>query len=158
MILGIGAGWNERDYQEFGYPFGTARSRLEALECDLPTILQRMEKGVPPPTRKIPIMIGGEGEKMTLGLVAQYADIWNAFGPAEKYHHKNEVLDNWCRQVGRDPRQIERSVTVSAEDVPGKLDGLLEAGATHFTLEMEAPWDFSGLERLVRWRESKGEK
>ncbi len=155
LILGIGAGWNERDYREFGYAFGTARTRLEALERDLPTILQRMEKGVPPPTRKIPVLIGGEGEKITLRLAAQYADIWNAFGPAEKYRHKNEVLDNWCRQVGRDPRQIERSVTVSAEEVPGKLDGLLDAGATHFILEMESPWDFSGLERLVRWRESK---
>ncbi len=155
LILGIGAGWNERDYHEFGYPFGTARTRLEALERDLPTILQRMEKGVPPPKRKIPILIGGEGEKMTLRLAAQYADIWNGFGPAEKYHHKNEVLDNWCSEVGRDPRQIERSVTVGAEDVPGKLDGFLEAGATHFILEMDSPWDFSRLERLLRWRESK---
>ncbi len=94
LILGIGAGWNERDYQEFGYPFGTARTRLDALERDLPTILRRMEQGVPPPTRKIPILIGGEGEKITLRLAAHYADIWNGFGPAEKYRHKNEVLDN----------------------------------------------------------------
>ncbi len=61
LILGIGAGWFQHDYNEYGYEFGTASSRLEALGKNLPLILARWQKLNPPPTRKIPTLIGGEG-------------------------------------------------------------------------------------------------
>jgi probable F420-dependent oxidoreductase len=154
LILGIGAGWFERDYTEYGYNFGTAVSRLHALGESLPIIKQRMAQEVPPPVRNpIPILIGGGGEKITLKLTAQYADLWNGFGPPATWAHKNSVLDNWCAEVGRDPAAIERTVSIDGDDVGTTLDAFAEAGATHLILGLGEPWDFALVERLVRWRE-----
>ncbi|HEY3344252.1 MAG TPA: LLM class F420-dependent oxidoreductase [Anaerolineaceae bacterium] len=154
LILGIGAGWFERDYLAYGYPFGTPRSRLEHLEKNLPLILERWLQLTPRPTRQIPILIGGGGEKVTLRLAARYADIWNGFGPAAEYAHKNQVLDDWCAQVGRDPREIERSVTLDTDDIPGCLEPFVEAGASHVIVHLSEPWNFAKIEKLVRWKES----
>ena len=155
LILAIGAGWFERDYEEFGYEFGTAGSRLKALGESLPIIKERMAKEVPPPVRNpMPIMIGGGGEKVTLKLTAQHANLWNGFGPPETWAHKNRVLDNWCAKVGRDPSEITRTVSVSADDIPGNLDAFAEAGATHFILGRGYPWDFGPVEKLLAWRDA----
>ncbi len=154
LILGLGAGWFERDYQQYGYEFGTAADRLRALREALPVIKQRWELDVPPPLRNpIPICIGGGGEKVTLKITAQYADIWNGFGPAESFKRKNEILNDWCREVGRNPAAIERSISISPNDV-GNLDSLRAAGATHFILGLGEPWNFDAARELVRWRDS----
>ena len=154
LILGIGAGWFERDYVEYGYEFGTAGSRLRDLGESLPIIKARMAQEVPPPVRNpIPILIGGGGEKVTLKLTAQYADLWNGFGPPETWARKNRVLDNWCSDVGRDPSQIERTVSVNAADVADNLDDFAELGGTHMILGMGQPWDYGLVERLVAWRD-----
>ena len=63
----------------------------------------------------IPLLIGGGGEKVTLKLTAQHADLWNGFGPPENFKHKNEVLTNWCHELGRDPAAIERTALIGAE-------------------------------------------
>jgi probable F420-dependent oxidoreductase len=155
LILGIGAGWFERDYQEYGYEFGTAPDRLRALREALPVIKQRWQVDVPAPLRNpIPILIGGGGEKVTLKLTAQHADIWNSFGPPETFKHKNEVLNNWCAELGRDPSEIERSVSINAKDLDN-LDPFVDAGATHLILGMGEPWDFASVERLVQWRDAQ---
>jgi len=148
MILGIGAGWFERDYDEYGYEFGTARTRLQGLEESLPRIKERLAKLDPPPLGDMPILIGGGGEKVTLRLVAEHADMWNGGGSAEVIAHKNEVLDRWCSKVGRDPNDIERSVIVN--DVAGfDLDAMLRAGAQHIILGRGSPFDFSPVKELV---------
>ena len=155
LILGIGAGWFEKDYDDFGYEFGTAGSRLRDLGEALPIIKERMGKELPPPVRNpIPIMIGGGGEKVTLKLTAQHADLWNGFGPPETYAHKCRVLDDWCAKVGRDPAAIERTVSLSlANDIPDNLDAYAEAGCTHFILMTAVPPDYGKVETLVSWRD-----
>lgn len=155
FILAIGAGWFQRDYDEFGYDFGTAPSRLRDLGEALPIIKKRMAEEVPPPIRNpMPIMIGGGGEKVTLKLTAQYADQWNTFGPLENWQRKNQILTDWCNQLGRNPAEIERTVGISPNHVPGDLDPFVEAGATHFILGLSAPWNLKVVEDLVRWRDS----
>ncbi|HEU5011155.1 MAG TPA: LLM class F420-dependent oxidoreductase [Roseiflexaceae bacterium] len=153
LILGIGAGWFERDYDEYGYEFGTAPDRLRDLRKSLPIIRERWQKLNPPPTRDIPILIGGGGEKVTLKLTAQYADMWNSFGPPDKFQHKNEVLNNWCEELARDPKAIERTVMVNDNELD-QLDAYVEAGAQHILLGLSAPWDITLVKRLVEWRDS----
>lgn len=112
LILGIGAGWFVKDYREYGYEFGTPGSRLAALSEALPRVKRRWSKLNPAPTRKIPILVAGGGERKTLRYAAQHADIWHGFGDADTIAHKCEVLDRWCAEVGRDPAEITRSVQV----------------------------------------------
>ena len=150
-ILGIGAGWFERDYEEYGYTFGTARERLEALGAALPRIRRRLAELNPPPMGDLPILVGGGGEKVTLRLVAEHADMWNSFGPPRTFRHKNEVLDRWCAEVGRDPKAVERTVAIEAKDVD-RVDAFLEAGAEHLILMRGAPFDLAPLESLLAAR------
>src|SRR6187549_1337659 len=92
LVLGIGSGWKEKDYDEYGYEFGAAGGRLDSLAEALPRIESRFAKLNPPPTRDIPVLIGGGGERKTLRLVARHADIWHSFGDADTIEHKLEVL------------------------------------------------------------------
>jgi probable F420-dependent oxidoreductase len=119
VILGIGAGWFERDYAEYGYEFGTPGSRIAALGESLPRIRARWSRLNPPPTRSIPILVGGGGEQRTLRLTAEHADIWHGFGSVDTLARKNRILDEWCAKVGRDPGEIERST--SARSGPAGL-------------------------------------
>jgi probable F420-dependent oxidoreductase len=153
LILGIGAGWFEKDYREYGYEFGTAGSRLAALRDALPRIKRRWNKVNPPPTRRIPILVGGGGERKTLRYTAEHADIWHGFGNADTITHKCEVLDRWCAEVGRDPAEIVRSTKV--ERPPAEVaDGLLKAGIRLFTISASGPRYDLGLARdWIAWRD-----
>jgi probable F420-dependent oxidoreductase len=148
LILGIGAGWFERDYREYGYEFGTAPSRLKALRAALPRMKARLAKLNPPPVGPLPIMIGGGGEKVTLRLAAEHAQMWNGFGPPNNFARKNGILDEWCQKVGRDPHQIERTVAIPAREV-GNIEAYLEAGAQHVILSHPSPFDMRPAEQLL---------
>jgi probable F420-dependent oxidoreductase len=147
-MLGIGAGWFERDYQEYGYEFGDPPARLRQLAAALPRVEERLRKVVPPPGR-IPIMIGGGGERVTLRLTARHADLWNSFPPIDQWARKNRILDEWCERVGRSPREIERTCSVNP-DLFGQIDDLLEAGAQQLILRGIQPFDMKPLEELLR--------
>ncbi|MGX7681180.1 LLM class F420-dependent oxidoreductase [Jatrophihabitans sp. DSM 45814] len=155
LIFGIGSGWFEKDYDEYGYEFGTAGGRLDDLAEALPRIENRWAKLNPAPTRKIPVLIGGGGEKKTLKMVAKHADIWHSFADLETFKRKSAILDDWCAEVGRDPSEIERSVGTPNGD-PAVVGGpLVEAGATLFTVGIGGPtYDLSQLKRWIDWRDS----
>ena len=149
FVLGIGSGWFERDYNEYGYEFGTAPGRLRLLGEGIPVIKERLSKLNPGPVNgSIPLMIGGSGEKVTLKLTAQHADMHNTFGPVDHFRGKMEVLDRWCAGLGRDPREIERTVATRPEDLVN-LSAYEDAGADHVIVMTGNPYDLSAVEKVL---------
>ena len=156
LILGIGAGWFEKDYDEYGYDFGTPGTRLAHLASSLPAIEERLARLNPAPTRKIPLMIGGGGERKTLRLAARHADVWHAFGNAETLAHKSKVLDRWCAEIGRPTEEIERSTGVRAGAAPESADGLYELGFRQFTIGLSGPdYDMTTVPGWLAWRDRR---
>jgi len=156
LILGIGAGWFEKDYDQFGYEFGTAGSRIADLAQAMPRIRARWAASNPAPTREIPVMIGGGGERKTLRVVAEHADVWHSFGDVDTLVRKSGILDEHGSDVGRDTASlVERSVGVSRP--PAEVaDDLIAAGATLFTIGTSGPdYDLSLVEQWVAWRDER---
>lgn len=156
LILGIGAGWFRKDYDEYGYEFGTAGSRLADLRESLPRIKDRLSKLNPAPTRDIPILIGGGGEKKTLRYTAEFADMWHGFGRPDVIRHKNKVLDDHCAGVGRDPSEIQRSSGANPRK-PEMADDLVEAGSTLITLGLDgrSGYDLAPVADWLAWRDER---
>jgi probable F420-dependent oxidoreductase len=148
LYLGLGAGWFERDYDEYRSEFGTPASRLRALGAALPRGKERLAKLVPGPVGPLPILVGGGGEKVTLRLVATHADAWNTFGPVERFVHKNAVLDDWCARVGRDPGAVERTVAINPHEI-GDADAYVDAGASHLIVMLGHPHDLTSVGELL---------
>jgi probable F420-dependent oxidoreductase len=160
-ILGIGAGWFERDYLEYGYRFGTVGDRLGDLERAMPVIEQRLGRLNPPPVRRMPVLIAGQGERRTLRLVARYADGWHAGFPDSPAELEPKVasLRRWCAEVGRDPGEIEWGVGIDPNDLDRFLDRdadtYLAMGFTQFTLGFNGPaWDVDTGRRWLDWRDA----
>jgi F420-dependent oxidoreductase-like protein len=128
-IMGLGAAWFETEHRAFGIEFGrgfgqrldwlgeavaAARALLDGAEVTSSSgsryAFDHLHIAPSPIQQHLPIMIGGAGERKTLRLVAQYADMWNVFGSPEVVAHKDEVLRAHCADVGRDPTAIERTV------------------------------------------------
>jgi probable F420-dependent oxidoreductase len=158
LVLGIGAGWFEKDYDQYGYDFGTKGSRLADLEQSLDRIERRWAALNPAPTRKIPILIGGGGEQKTLRYTARHADIWHSFGDVNVLRRKCGILDEWCSAEGRDPAEIERSIGVNRD--PGQVGAeLVAAGATLFTVGVGGPkYDLGLVQDWVAWRNEQNAK
>lgn len=129
-VLGVGAGWNQAEFDAFGMPFRPIRERLDHLE-ETAEALRRLFDGETvtlegrqvtvrgamcsprPVQERLPIWIGGAGEKRMLRIVAKWADGWNVpFMAPEAWAEKNAVLDGWCEKVGRDPRAVRRTVNL----------------------------------------------
>ena len=182
--LGIGAAWNQEESQALGFPFPPLGERFEMLEETL-RIAHEMWQGErgseaafngrqfqadrlmnspqsisrPRP----PIMVGGGGEKKTLRLVAQYADACNVFGSPEGIARKYAILDQHCADVGRDPREIERSTlqnvrlgppssarTESPQQIIDRFGELWDAGAEHIIFELKDAHEAAYMETLGR--------
>lgn len=149
VLLGLGAGWDEREYVDFEYgeALPPVRERLAHLERTLQVLRARR------PGR--PILVGGAGEKVLLRLVAQYADACNftdSFDPAF-YRHKLEVLRGHCEALGRDYGEILKtaSFTITASD-DVDFDALAAAGIEYFIVYLDPPTDLDALERFARDR------
>jgi F420-dependent oxidoreductase-like protein len=128
-VLGLGAGWFEREHDAFGLDFGAGfGERLDRLDeaaglirrlLDGETVTHegrwaRMHDAVctPRPIQaRLPILIGGSGRNKTLRITARYADIWNAYGSPATMAELSAVLDERCAEIGRSPGEIERTVT-----------------------------------------------
>src|SRR3954453_11516271 len=156
-VLGIGAGWFQRDYDEYGYEFGTAPSRLRDLEAALPRIRSRLAKLNPPPLADLPILIGGAGPKVTLRLVAEHADAWHSFGDLATFQQKDAILREHCAKAGRDPDTIERTWVAPRDGADA--DALVEAGVTHFIVGVtaEGGYHLGSSRELAAWRDARGE-
>jgi len=143
-VLGLGAGWFEREHHAFGYEFPPVGKRLDRLR-DAAAISRGLLDGSsvthdgewfsavdarndpPPVQQRLPIAIGGSGEKRTLRIVAQYADIWNADqDDPESFRRRNGILDEHCRAVGRDPGSIERTAGLAAPCIRPTRDEAIE--------------------------------
>lgn len=154
FIFGTGAGWFEKDYDAYGYEFGTAGSRIDALGEALPRIEARWQQLNPAPVRDIPILIGGSGEKKTLRLVARHADIWHSFPDPETLVRKLGILGEHCAAEGRDIGEIEISVENRNGD-EAKAEELRELGATLFTVGVSGPdYPLDAVKRMVAWRDA----
>jgi len=155
LIVGIGSGWFQRDYDEYGYEFGTAGSRLRALARDLPLFKQRLAKLNPLPVGPMPIMIGGTGEKVTLRIVAEHADLWHGFGDADRYRAKVAILAEHCAQRGRPVEEITAVWGIPDGKVE-EAERLREAGVTHFTVGIggkDGRYDLGRLRDVLAWRD-----
>ena len=125
-VLGLGAGWQENEHQQYGIPFYTLAERLARLNEACQVIKALYNEPVanfsgdfyqieaaslePKPLQQpLPLLIGGGGEKVTLKITARYADEWNVWGTVDTLRHKMEILDGHCRDVGRNPAEIQRS-------------------------------------------------
>ncbi len=154
LILGLGAGWYEKDYTSYRYEFGTWKSRFDLFDDGLKRIEARLGQLIPPPVRKVPILIGGTGPKRTLPAVVRYADIWHTFLSVEAFVEASARVDELAAAAGRDGKDIERSVHWFGAE---SADAYRRAGASTFIVEI-APdpatgYDFSALKEMLTWRE-----
>jgi len=155
LILGLGSGWYEKDYAVYEYDYGTVASRFDLFEDHVSRIENRLSRLVPPPVRKIPILIGGVGVKRTLPIVAKYADIWHTFAGVDEFRHRNAILAELAEAAGRDEKQIERSVHWAGRE---HADALVAEGVTLFTAEIhptDSGYDFAELKDMLAWRDQQ---
>lgn len=182
--LGIGAAWDEDESRSLGFPFPPLGERFAMLEETL-QIAHGMwtgERGTEAAFEgrhfqarrllnspqslsrpRVPIMIGGGGEKKTLRLVAQYADACNVFGSPEAIARKYAILAEHCAAVGRDPDEIEHSTLqsfrISADGTAGsgppariveRFGDLADAGAQHVIVDIKNVTDPDALDLVGR--------
>jgi alkanesulfonate monooxygenase SsuD/methylene tetrahydromethanopterin reductase-like flavin-dependent oxidoreductase (luciferase family) len=191
--MGIGAGWAVVEYDAYGIPFPDVKTRMDQLEEGIQVLRGLLHDDVtnfdgrwfsakdarnePRPLQaKLPIWIGGGGEKRTLRIAAQYADGWNVpFISPDAFRHKNEVLDEHCAKVGRDPKEIARAINVGLawteeslqaqfgalaelvragvlsgtdEQIIDTIGRYVDAGAEQVNIALRAPFDVDALERF----------
>ena len=176
---GVGAAWFEKEHEQYGIPFPRIGVRMDMLDeaCRVMRGLWSKEHQFsfegkhyrlkdaqmdPKPVQDhLPLVIGGSGEKRTLRIVAEHGDIWNTFfGDIDTFKHKLNVLSQHCADVGRDPADIRKSITLRAalaEDEAGVAERRKEieaAGPSRFTWFVGTPDEL--VEALKPWAELGG--
>jgi alkanesulfonate monooxygenase SsuD/methylene tetrahydromethanopterin reductase-like flavin-dependent oxidoreductase (luciferase family) len=104
LILGVGAGWYEKDHRTHGYEEGTWTPRFDLFDEGLQRIEHRLGALTPPPVREIPILIGGSGAKRTIPAVAKHADIWHTFLPIDEFTKASNWSASWRRPTAAPTR------------------------------------------------------
>ena len=187
FILGVGAGWHENEHRAYGFELGDRKTRSDRLEEGCQAIRGLLENEswtsntrhfkfeeaprYPKPVQgRLPLLVGGKGERRTLRTVALYADWWNAWVDAEALRRKHQVLRQHCEEVGRDPDEVSCSTQAflclsedrdvqrgfvgrvgsrpilmgSVEAVTDQVGQLQEAGAQEFIIP---DWTYESLSR-----------
>ena len=143
-MLGLGAGWHEPEHRAFGYEMLTLGDRIsrfdeasrlargmldgEPYSQDGRWVSAHEVRNDPPPVQaRMPLLIGGSGERRTLRIVARDADIWNGEGDPATFAHKSAVLDAHCAEIGRDPASIRRTVGVQPVCIRASREAAVEA-------------------------------
>lgn len=192
--IGLGAGWALVEYQAYGIPFPAVKTRMDQLEEGVQVLRGllhdevtdfegewfqlRQARNEPRPVQaKLPIWVGGGGEKRTLRTAARWSDGWNVpFTSPEAFTHKCTVLDAHCADVGRDPGEIRRAVnlglafteeslrqqfgkvadavrpgvlTGSNEQIIDRIGQYVAAGADQVNIALRAPFDLEVLEQFA---------
>jgi alkanesulfonate monooxygenase SsuD/methylene tetrahydromethanopterin reductase-like flavin-dependent oxidoreductase (luciferase family) len=172
LILGIGAGWFELEHRSYGMPFPRVGERLTRLDESLQVIKRlwteervtftgryyQLDEAVfnPKPLQQPhpPILIGAGGEQVALGIVARHANIWNGFGSPDVFRHKVARLTEHCRQVGRDPASIEKSVLLTGlfplNEARQRIEEYIAVGVTHLIFSVSLSLDHQSLRRFAR--------
>jgi F420-dependent oxidoreductase-like protein len=172
LEFGIGAAWADFEHTTLGIPFYTTGQRIRRLgeACTVFRKLWTEETAdfdgryyklagalhSPKPLQKPypPIWIGGSGEQLTLRVVAEHADVWNAAGgSADQLQHKVRVLEEHCAAIGRDPAEIRRSVQVrfagDPEATVAELQGYVDLGFTENVVIVTGPEPVAAAERVA---------
>lgn len=164
LDFGIGAGWNEQEHSAYGIPLYSPGERIRRLgeTCEIikrmwtetaPTFEGRYYQVKdaycePKPLQKPtpPFVIGGSGEKLTLRVVARYADIWNFVGgDVDMFKQRSAILDEHCAAIERDPRTIQRSIQIMVNPLNmsaarAQTREYIMAGATHLIMNLRYPY------------------
>jgi F420-dependent oxidoreductase-like protein len=194
VTLGLGGGWLQGEYDAYGLPFPPPRVRLRQLEEAVQCVRGLLTQDVtsfegehfrlhearcePKPVQdRLPIWVGGGGERVTLAIAARHADGWNVpFIPPEEFGRKVGVLHEHCERTGREPATITKSINVglawqegdlraqfgniadfvrpgvltgSVQEIVDRIGAYREAGAEWLILAMRAPFDVEGLDRFA---------
>jgi F420-dependent oxidoreductase-like protein len=174
LIIGLGAGWNQDESDALGIRLPPLKERFDQLEEGVQVMIHLLSDErasfagrhftlteawcEPKPVQRPhpPIAIGGNGEQRTLRIVARYAQHWNStLGDVAAWRAKGEVLDRHCADVGRDPREIERSVNVrlnagqDPREIQDQVAGWRDAGADVCIVYLATPHDAAVVEPLA---------
>jgi F420-dependent oxidoreductase-like protein len=192
--MGLGAGWAVVEYQAYGIPFPSIGTRMDQLEEGIQCLrgllhddvtsfdgewfqLREARNEPRPIQERLPIWVGGGGERRTLKIAARYADGWNVpFVAPDTFAHKNAVLDQHCADAGRDPAEIKRAVnlglaysdeslrqqfgaladavrpgvlTGSDDEILARIDEYVAAGAHQVNIALRAPFQMDAVERFA---------
>jgi F420-dependent oxidoreductase-like protein len=171
LVLGLGAGWQQREHENYGIPFGSFTTRFATLTDALEVGQHLLTSAspltftgqflsvrdavlLPRPRRKLPILIGGNGMKKSLPLAARYADEWNGvFIDVAAYRERNQGLSELLTRAGRDPQSVKRSfmgpfASFQGNEGVDRLNAYIEAGCQRFMLQF---FDYDNLDPIERW-------
>jgi F420-dependent oxidoreductase-like protein len=170
FVLGLGAGWQVNEHAAYGIELGSTGSRLDRFEeacAAIQSLLGRSRTTLngehyrltdatcdpKPVQRRLPILIGGGGQRRTLRIAARFADEWHAWGTPEELAHKNQVLDHHCNDIGRDPLTIRRAtgatVILSTTTATTHHDASAIAGPPPRVLDILAKYQAAGADEFI---------